>query len=147
MKQYYSVEEYRIYEADGRSLALIDGWAVNEDGSFPVLTLKINSEVRDFRMVRMPQALSGLPEPSSLEITALAPVVLWGISFGALGLALPREWWWFLLILQISNLSGSAGDLYCAWFLARMEGDLLIQDTGVRMRIYKHNPPVEETDP
>jgi len=55
VKQYYSVEEYRIYETDGRSLALIDGWAVNEDGSFPVFTLQINGEVRDFRMVRMPQ--------------------------------------------------------------------------------------------
>ena len=50
---------------------------------------------------------------------------------------LPGEWFWPLWIVQISNLSGSAGDLYCAWALARMKGDLLIQDTGVRMRIMR----------
>ena len=55
MKQYYSIEEYRIYEKDGRSLALIDGWAVKEDGSFPVLSLQINGKEQSFRMVRMQQ--------------------------------------------------------------------------------------------
>ena len=60
-------------------------------------------------------------------------------------LILPREWFWFIWILQVSNLSGSAGDIYCVWFLARMEGDLLIQDTGVRMRIFIRNaPPIED---
>ena len=108
------------------------------------------SGVRPTYGLRLPYAYAGSTvwfDRRSHVITALAPVVLWGISFGALGLALPREWWWFLLILQISNLSGSAGDLYCAWFLARMEGDLLIQDTGVRMRIFKYNPPAEESNP
>ncbi len=70
-------------------------------------------------------------------ITALAPVVLWGVILQILIFALPEKWFWPLWIIQISNLSGSAGDIYCAWALLKMDGDLLIQDTGVRMRIVK----------
>ncbi|MDO4865485.1 MAG: DUF3267 domain-containing protein [Clostridia bacterium] len=73
-------------------------------------------------------------------ITALAPVVVWGVVLQALLFALPEKWFWPLWIAQISNLSGSAGDIYCAWALLRMDGDLLIQDTGVRMRIMKRQP-------
>jgi hypothetical protein len=70
-------------------------------------------------------------------ITALAPVVLWGIVLQALICVAGLGWFWPLWAIQITNLSGSAGDLYTAWALYRMEGDLLIQDTGVRMRIMK----------
>ena len=70
-------------------------------------------------------------------ITALAPVVVWGVILQVLIFALPEKWFWPLWIIQISNLSGSAGDIYCAWALLKMDGDLLIQDTGVRMRIVK----------
>ena len=70
-------------------------------------------------------------------ITALAPVVLWGVILQILIFALPEKWFWPLWIIQISNLSGSAGDIYCAWALLKMDCDLLIQDTCVRMRIVK----------
>lgn len=73
-------------------------------------------------------------------ITALAPVVLWGVILQILIFALPEKWFWPLWVVQISNLSGSAGDIYCAWVLLKMDGDLLIQDTGVRMRIMKRQP-------
>ena len=91
-------------------------------------------------------ALSGV-KPSygrTHILTALAPVVFWGVVLAALAAALPREWFWPIWIVQISNLSGSAGDIYCAWVLARMEGDLLIQDTGVRMRIFRKKDPIED---
>ena len=58
---------------------------------------------------------------------------------------LPAAWFWPLWIVQISNLSGSAGDIYTAWYLARMKGDLLIQDTGVRMSIAKRIRTEEES--
>lgn len=70
-------------------------------------------------------------------VTALAPVVVWGVLLQVAIAVLPGEWFWPLWVVQISNLSGSAGDIYTAWALARMEGDLLIQDTGVRMRIMR----------
>ncbi|MBR7188046.1 MAG: DUF3267 domain-containing protein [Clostridia bacterium] len=99
--------------------------------------------------LKLPYAYAGSTvwfDRRSHIFTALAPVVLWGIALQALIALLPREWFWFLWILQISNLSGSAGDIYCAWVLARMQGDLLIQDTGVRMRIFKRqSQSTEET--
>ena len=70
-------------------------------------------------------------------VTALAPVLLWGIIFQILIAVLPPLWFWPLWLAQLSNLSGSAGDIYCVWRLARMDGDLLIQDTGTRMRIMR----------
>ena len=70
-------------------------------------------------------------------ITALAPVVFWGIGLQVAIALSPREWFWPLWVLQISNLSGSAGDMWCVWELLRMKGDLLIQDTGVRMRVMR----------
>ena len=89
---------------------------------------------------KLPYAYAGSTvwfDRRSHVITALAPVVLWGVILQVLIFALPSKWFWPLWIVQISNLSGSAGDIYTAWALARMKGDLLIQDTGVRMRIMK----------
>ena len=76
-------------------------------------------------------------------ITALAPVALWGVGIQLAIARAPVEWFWPLWVLQISNLSGSAGDMWCVWELMRMKGELLIQDTGVRMRIFKR-PPCED---
>ena len=45
-----------------------------------------------------------------------------------------------LYIIQISNVSGSMGDVYCVLHLARLPREILIQDTGVRMRIFAPQP-------
>ena len=101
------------------------------------------SGVRPKYGLKLPYAYCGSTawlDRTSHVITALAPVVLWGVGLLVAALLAPAEWFWPLWILQISNLSGSAGDIYCVWFLLRMDGDLLIQDTGVRMRIMKKTP-------
>lgn len=90
--------------------------------------------------LKLPYAYAGSSvwfDRNSHIVTALAPVIVWGIALQIAIAKLPGEWFWPLWIVQISNLSGSAGDLYTAWYLARLEGDILIQDTGVRMRIVK----------
>ena len=68
---------------------------------------------------------------------ALAPVVIWGALLQIMILRLPGEWFWPLWAVQISNASGSAGDVYCAIALLRIKGNLLIQDTGTRMRVMR----------
>ncbi len=90
--------------------------------------------------LKLPYAYAGSTawfDRRSHILTALAPIALWGVALGIALWRAPREWFWPLWLVQISNLSGSAGDLYCAWFLWRMPGELLIQDTGVRMRIMR----------
>ena len=98
------------------------------------------SGVRPSFGIKLPYAWCGSPvwfDRRSHIITALAPVLLWGILLQILIAALPREWFWPLWLTQLSNLSGSAGDIYCVYYLARMKGELLIQDTGTRMRIMR----------
>ncbi len=104
------------------------------------------SGVRPKYGLKLPYAYAGSTvwfDRKSHVITALAPVVVWGIVLQIAIARLPGEWFWPLWIVQISNLSGSAGDIYTVWALMRMEGDLLIQDTGVRMRVMKKRP-IEE---
>ena len=90
--------------------------------------------------LKLPYAYAGSDvwfDRRSHIITALAPVAVWGAALQIAIARLPGAWFWPLWILQISNLSGSAGDIYCVWKLIRMKGDILIQDDGVRMRIVR----------
>lgn len=91
--------------------------------------------------IKLPYAYAGSTawfDRRSHVVTALAPLVVWGVILQILIAALPEVWFWPLWIVQISNLSGSAGDIYCAWALVRMDGQLLIQDTGTRMRVMRY---------
>ena len=66
----------------------------------------------------------------------LAPVVLWGVVLAALAAVLPVRWYWMTQAIQLMNLSGAAGDMYVTWLLCRMPGSILVQDSGVDMRVY-----------
>lgn len=99
------------------------------------------SGVRPSFGLKLPYAYAGstawFDRPSHV-ITALAPLVVWGILLQILIAVLPGRWFWPLWLTQISNLSGSSGDIYCAWALVKMDGALLIQDTGTRMRVMRY---------
>ncbi len=70
------------------------------------------------------------------NFVALAPLITWGIVIAVLEHALPQGWFWMLYSVQIANVSGSVGDLYCVWRTLFYPRGSLIQDTGVRMRVY-----------
>lgn len=94
--------------------------------------------------LKLPYAYTGSTvwfDRKSHIVTALAPVILWGSALQIAIALLPARWFWPLWLVQLSNLSGSAGDIFCVWQLSRMEGDLLIQDTGTRMRIMRYSKP------
>ena len=67
---------------------------------------------------------------------ALAPVVLWGIVLAVINPFVPTEWFWVIYFLQITNLSGAAGDLYVTLRFSRLPKDILVKDYGVGMRVY-----------
>lgn len=67
---------------------------------------------------------------------ALAPVVLWGIVLGVICLIVPREWFWVVYILQVSNISGAVGDYYVTLKFMKMPGDILVKDCGTQMTVY-----------
>ena len=66
---------------------------------------------------------------------ALAPVVIWGIVLLLLNLLIPA-YFWSIYFIQITNISGAAGDLYVTLKFMRMPSDILVHDTGVSMTVY-----------
>ena len=75
-------------------------------------------------------------DKSAYRLIALAPLVIWGILFIALQLALPASWSWVIYMLQVGNVGGAAGDVYVTIRLAPMPRTLLVKDTGVDMTVY-----------
>lgn len=83
-------------------------------------------------------------DKNSHALIALAPLVIWGAALAVLERMLPNHWFWIVYIIQISNVSGSMGDVYCVLHLSRLPKEILIQDTGTRMRILAPRPTNEE---
>ncbi len=72
----------------------------------------------------------------SYLIISLAPVVLWGALLMILNFALPVQFFWFVYIIQIMNISGAAGDFYVSVYMSRLPRTILVQDSGVSMDVY-----------
>ena len=68
---------------------------------------------------------------------ALAPVVLWGLVLAVVNLFVPESWFWVVYLIQITNLSGAAGDLLVTVKFSRFPRDILITDCGVGMKVYQ----------
>ena len=49
---------------------------------------------------------------------------------------LQGSWFWIVYLIEVLNLSGSAGDLYVFYWMIRLPNDLLINDDGMSMRFY-----------
>lgn len=67
---------------------------------------------------------------------ALAPVVLFGMIFAVLCVFLEGAWFWVIYILQITNISGAAGDLFVTVRFLLLPKDILVRDFGVSMTVY-----------
>lgn len=67
---------------------------------------------------------------------ALAPVFLWGIVLAIVNLFVPVEWFWIVYLIQIINLSGAAGDFFVTAKFSRLPKKVLIQDSGVGMKVF-----------
>ncbi len=67
---------------------------------------------------------------------ALAPVVLWGAVIAVINPFVPTDWFWVVYLIQVTNLSGAAGDLFVTVTFSRMPSDILVKDHGVGMTVY-----------
>lgn len=67
---------------------------------------------------------------------ALAPVVLWGVLLAVLTVVVPDEWFWIAYSIQITNISGAAGDFYVTAKFSKLSPDILIKDYGLGMTVY-----------
>ena len=75
---------------------------------------------------------------------ALAPLVLWGLLF-TLGLVplyfVSKAWFWVVYALQVTNISGAAGDIYVFFRFRKLPKEILVQDTGVAMTVFAPGQP------
>lgn len=69
-------------------------------------------------------------------IIALAPVVVWGVILAVLNAFVPLEWFWVVYFVQMSNISGAAGDFYVTLKFMKLPKDILVHDSGVDMKVY-----------
>ena len=67
---------------------------------------------------------------------ALAPLIFWGVFLLWIVRFLPPDWFWVVWGVQITNISGAAGDLYVAFRILPQPSRALIQDTGTVMTLY-----------
>lgn len=75
-------------------------------------------------------------DKKSYIFIALAPIVLWGTVLAVVNFFVPTEWFWIVYMIQLINISGAAGDLFAAVKFSRMPKNILIQDSGVSMRVF-----------
>ncbi|MBQ8623773.1 MAG: DUF3267 domain-containing protein [Oscillospiraceae bacterium] len=72
----------------------------------------------------------------SYIIIALAPVVLWGAVLAILSFIVPTSYFWVVYLIQITNISGAAGDFFVTAKFSKMPKDILVRDSGVGMTVY-----------
>lgn len=75
---------------------------------------------------------------SSYIIIALAPIVVLGIVIAVVNALVPAEWFWVIYFLQISNVSGAAGDIYVTLKFSTFPKDILVKDSGVGMTVFSN---------
>ena len=75
-------------------------------------------------------------DKASYIVITLAPVVLWGIVLAVVCACVPSQWFWTFFFVQITNLSGAAGDAYVTYKLIRLPDTIRISDSGVAMKVY-----------
>lgn len=67
---------------------------------------------------------------------ALAPIVVWGIVLAVVNAFVPAQWFWVVYFIQVTNISGAAGDLYVTAKFLRFPKDILVTDCGVGMTVF-----------
>lgn len=79
---------------------------------------------------------SGYYDKKAYNIIAVAPLLFFGILFGALCAVVPVNWFWTFYLLQVFNFSAAAGDVYVFCIICRMPKDILVRDNGTGIEVY-----------
>ncbi|MBR4461345.1 MAG: DUF3267 domain-containing protein [Erysipelotrichaceae bacterium] len=67
---------------------------------------------------------------------ALAPLVLWTLFFTVLLILFHETLYWPLILLQVTNIGGCAGDIYVSYLVSKYKEEIYIRDTGLDVTIY-----------
>ena len=69
-------------------------------------------------------------------VISLAPLVVLTALLAGVCALVPQAWVWVPYLALIMNAAGCTGDIYVAFLLTRMPGDVLMIDSGIAMQIY-----------
>lgn len=87
---------------------------------------------------------SGYFDKKHYIVISLAPLVLWGIVFAVLNIVFNHGvWFWVIWILQLCNISGASGDMFCTYKMLRYPKDILVYDSGMDMLIFRRKTDAE----
>ncbi len=87
---------------------------------------------------------SGYFDKKHYILISLSPLVLWGIIFGVLNVFFHSGvWFWVIWFLQIQNVSGACGDLFCTYKMLRYPKDILVRDSGMDMMVFRRKTEEE----
>lgn len=75
---------------------------------------------------------------------ALAPVIVLGVILAVVQMFTPVEFFWIPWFIQVTNLSGAAGDAYVTAKFSKMPNDILVTDYGVGMTVYSKQGNAQE---
>ena len=79
-------------------------------------------------------------------VIALAPVIFWGLVLGVMLYEAPNEWFWYIYVIQIMNISGSVGDFYVTWLTLRAPKETIVRDYGTSMMFYVPESITEDAE-
>ena len=83
-------------------------------------------------------------DKSSYIMIALAPVVVWGLVLVIVQFFTPNALFWIPWFIQITNISGAAGDAYVTARFSKLPQDILVSDYGVGMTVYSKQERTNE---
>lgn len=72
----------------------------------------------------------------SYLVIALAPVAVWAAVLGIIQDFVPLSWFWVVYLIQITNISGAAGDIYVFCLFSTLPKDIRVKDVGTSMTVY-----------
>lgn len=75
---------------------------------------------------------------------ALAPVIILGLILLAASFTVSAQWFWVPYFIQITNISGAAGDIFVVLRFAPLPADILVRDHGTSMQVYSRQEPPQE---
>lgn len=70
-------------------------------------------------------------------LVLFSPLVLWGIVLALVCAVIPQSWFWVSFPILIANFAGASSDMFAAYQLIKIKGQVLVKDEGIVLTIYE----------
>ena len=70
-------------------------------------------------------------------LVTILPTILWGLILLIPNFLLKDLWFWAFFIVQMFNIAGAVGVVFTAVKLAKQPKNVLVQDDGTKINVFK----------